>query len=46
MPHLQFWFWASWKAQQWRIFALSAIYGLAWLCGLWVPLAAACQPER
>lgn len=34
MPHLQFWFWASWKTQQWRIFALSAIYGLAWLRGL------------
>lgn len=31
-----FWFWASWKAQQWGIFALSAIYGLAWLRGLWV----------
>jgi hypothetical protein len=25
---------ASWKAQQWRIFALSAVYGLAWLRGL------------
>lgn len=31
-----FWFWASWKAEQWGIFALSAIYGLARLRGLWV----------
>lgn len=28
-----FWFYASWKAQQWGIFALSAVYALAWLRG-------------
>ena len=31
-----FWFWASWKAEQWGIFAVSVLYGCAWLRGLWV----------
>jgi hypothetical protein len=31
-----FWFWASWNAEQWGIVALSAVYGLASLRGLWV----------
>lgn len=31
-----FWFWASWKAEQWGIFAVSVLYGAAWLRGLWV----------
>ena len=28
-----FWFYATWKAQQWGIFALSIIYALSWLRG-------------
>lgn len=31
-----FWFYASWKASQWGIFAVSVLYGAAWLRGLWV----------
>ena len=31
-----FWFYASWKAEQWGIFAVSVLYALAWLKGLWV----------
>lgn len=31
-----FWFWASWHAEQWGIFAVSVIYLMAWLRGLWV----------
>jgi len=28
-----FWFYATWKAQQWGIFGLSFIYTLNWLMG-------------
>lgn len=31
-----FWFYASWKAGQWGIFAVSVLYALAWMKGLWV----------
>jgi len=31
-----FWFYASWKAEQWGIFAVSVLYGAAWIRGLWV----------
>jgi len=31
-----FWFYASWKAEQWGIFAVSVLYALAWMKGLWV----------
>jgi len=31
-----FWFYASWQAQQWGIFAVSVLYALAWMKGLWV----------
>jgi len=31
-----FWFYASWKAQQWGIFAVSVLYAMAWMKGLWV----------
>ena len=31
-----FWFYASWKAEQWGIFTVSIIYMGAWLRGLWV----------
>lgn len=31
-----FWFWASWKASQWGIFAVSVLYGAAWIRGFWV----------
>lgn len=30
-----FWFYATWKAQQWGIFALSFFYALSWLRGLY-----------
>lgn len=30
-----FWFWASWQAQQWGIFAVSVLYAFAWMRGLW-----------
>ena len=30
-----FWFYASWKAEQWGIFAVSVLYALAWMKGLW-----------
>lgn len=39
-----FWFYASWKAEQWGIFALSALYALAWMKGLWVYWLAPRQP--
>ena len=31
-----FWFWASWQAEQWGIFAVSVLYAVAWLRGLWI----------
>lgn len=31
-----FWFYASWKAEQWGIFAVSVLYALAWMKGLWI----------
>ncbi|WP_404302190.1 hypothetical protein [Alicycliphilus denitrificans] len=31
-----FWFYASWQADQWGIFAVSIVYLGAWLRGLWV----------
>jgi hypothetical protein len=31
-----FWFYASWHAEQWGIFAVSIIYAGAWARGLWV----------
>ncbi len=30
-----FWFWATWKAQQWGIFALCFVYTYAWARGFW-----------
>jgi hypothetical protein len=30
------WFYASWKAEQWGIFAVSVLYALAWMKGLWI----------
>lgn len=41
-----FWFYASWKAGQWGIFAVSILYLCAWLHGLWVYwLAPQPQPQ-
>lgn len=31
-----FWFYASWTAGQWGIFAVSILYMGAWLRGLWI----------
>ena len=31
-----FWFWAALQAEQWGIFAVSVLYSVAWLRGLWV----------
>lgn len=31
-----FWFYASWQAGQWGIFAVSIVYACAWSRGLWV----------
>ncbi|CAM3954699.1 Nicotinamide riboside transporter PnuC [Paracidovorax anthurii] len=31
-----FWFWASWRTGQWGVFAVSGLYALAWLRGVWV----------
>lgn len=31
-----FWFYASWHAEQWGIFAVSVLYAFAWMKGLWV----------
>ncbi|WP_313330367.1 hypothetical protein [Comamonas sp.] len=31
-----FWFYASWKTEQWGIFAVSVLYALAWMKGLWI----------
>jgi hypothetical protein len=28
-----FWFWATWEAQQWGIFAVSILYTASWLRG-------------
>lgn len=39
-----FWFYATWKAQQWGIFALCVLYAFSWLRGLhtyWIKKAAA-----
>lgn len=30
-----FWFYATWKAQQWGIFVLCGLYTLSWAKGLW-----------
>ena len=31
-----FWFYAAWLADQWGILAVSVLYTLAWMRGLWV----------
>jgi hypothetical protein len=31
-----FWFYAAWKAEQWGIFALCALYTYAWARGFWM----------
>lgn len=31
-----FWFYASWQTEQWSIFAVSALYALAWMKGIWI----------
>lgn len=31
-----FWFWASWHANQWGVFAVSVLYALAWVRGFWL----------
>lgn len=31
-----FWFYASWKVGQWGVFAVSMLYALAWMKGVWV----------
>ena len=31
-----FWFYTSWKAEQWGIFILSVFYIAAWMRGLWL----------
>ena len=30
-----FWFYAAWKAEQWGIFGLCALYAYAWARGFW-----------
>lgn len=30
-----FWYWTSWHAEQWGIFALSFLYTAAWMKGFW-----------
>ena len=35
MASQPFWFYASWQAEQWGIFAVSIIYMLAWMRGFW-----------
>lgn len=30
-----FWFYATWKAQQWGIFGLSFLYAYSWARGIW-----------
>ena len=30
-----FWFYAAWKAEQWGIFAICALYTYAWARGVW-----------
>lgn len=30
-----FWLYASWQGAQWGVFALSVLYGVAWLRGVW-----------
>ena len=30
-----FWFYATWQAEQWGIFALAFIYTAGWLRGVW-----------
>lgn len=33
---IPFWFLASWRAEQWGIFAVTALYAMAWLRDVWV----------
>lgn len=41
-----FWFYASWHAEQWGIFAVSILYLVAWLRGLWLYwLAPRAEPQ-
>lgn len=30
-----FWFYATWKAEQWGIMALTVVYSIGWLRGIW-----------
>lgn len=45
-----FWFYASWRAEQWGIFAVSVLYALAWMKGLWIhwirPTSSAAAVEK
>ena len=45
-----FWFYAAWKAEQWGIFAMCALYSYAWARGLWTewlsPYAQATERRR
>lgn len=31
-----FWFYATWKAEQWGVFALSFLYTASWVRGFWI----------
>jgi len=31
-----FWFWATWNAEQWGMFALCFLYAGSWLKGVWI----------
>ena len=41
-----FWFYAAWKAEQWGIFAMCALYTYAWAKGLWVHWLSPCSPAK
>lgn len=30
------WFYTSWSAEEWGLFAMNVLYALAWMRGLWV----------
>ena len=41
-----FWFYATWRAEQWGVFVLSLLYAAAWARGFWIQWISAARTPR
>ena len=41
-----FWFYATWRAEQWGVFVLSLLYAAAWAHGFWIQWISAARTPR